>query len=187
MDNQTELVKQLYSDHNELQPKSLPNSVTDRRLVVMVALWKRMFEYFGQSWVREYGDADGGAIKSWTDALAAYSEDQIARGVKNCREWTGNFVPNVAQFGRLCLTVRPEEKPNVTEKRMARERETGKPVAVLEHLARSAHSDIAKQELARMVRVMSSPKTREPSDGDVESFETSYHKCGLGQRWPGAV
>lgn len=157
----------------------MPNSDTDRRRTVIVALWKRLREYCGQSWVREYGDVDGEAIKSWTDALSGYSEHQIARGVKWCQSWTRDFPPTLGQFREMCLTVRPEELPNKTDERIALEKREGKPVAMLEQLARFGTSEIAKREIERMRRIL--------NGDDVESFELSYHNCGLGQRWPGAA
>ena len=143
----------------------------------MVALWKRLREYLGLSWTREHGEIDGSDIDTWQDALADFSEAQIARGVKWCQSWDREWPPTLPQFKNLCLTVRPEELPNYTEKRMALEKQTGQPVAMLEHLARSAHSEIAQRELERMRRIL--------NDEDVESFDVSYHNCGLGKRWPG--
>ena len=118
-------------------------------------------------------------FNAWQMALAQFTEDQIARGVKSCQDWTDSFPPTLAQFKKMCLTVRPEELPNYTEKRMAVEKAAGKPIEMIEHLARSANSETAKRELRRMFRILKGE--------DVESKDDSYHRCGLGHRWPGAA
>lgn len=142
----------------------------------MTALWKRMREYFGQTWTREYGEADGQAINAWSEALREFSEAQIARGVKWCQSWQGDWPPNLGEFRQMCLTVRPEELPNITEKRVALERQTGKPTHILEHLARVATSEVAKRELSRMYRIAAGE--------DVETAEDSRTILGLHRRWP---
>lgn len=180
MKEQTELATALYGKRPETEPsekkmRPSPEPGTDRRGTIMIALWKRLREYFGTTWTREHGDIDGSDIAAWRDGLEQYTEAQIARGVKWCQEWTNDFPPTLPQFLRMCLSVRPEELPNVTEKRMALEKDTGKPVAMLEHLARVAHSEIAKRELGRMRQIM---------DGvEVETLQESYHNFGLVRRW----
>lgn len=174
--DQTELPKQLYSAPPAKSATHSLDSATRRR-TVMIALWKRLREYLGLSWTREHGEIDGSDIDTWQDALAEFSEAQIARGVKWCQSWDRDFPPTLPQFKKLCLTVRPEELPNHTERRLALEKQTGQSVAVLEHLARSATSEIAKRELNRMSRVLAGEH--------VESFDRSYHNCELGKRWPG--
>lgn len=141
----------------------------------MVAMWKRMGEYFGQSWVREYGESNGEPIKAWTEALNGFSEAQIARGVKWCQTWTQPFPPNLGQFKNLCLTMRQEELPNATEERIAMEKAAGKPIAMIEHLARVATSDIAKREIERMKQIYAGK--------EVETKAESWAKLGLHARW----
>lgn len=141
----------------------------------MRLLWKRMRESFGQSWVREYGDANDDAIHTWRDSLADFNEQQIARGVKSASEWTDPFPPTLPQFKQMCLTVRPEESRNLTEQRIEREAKQGKPDSVIEHLARNATSPTAKRELERMRRIVAGE--------DVETKEDSYHNLGLNRRW----
>jgi hypothetical protein len=150
---ETEHAKLLYSGQNGSSGKNLPNqvSITERQVAVARLLWKRMRESFGQSWVREYGDANGDAFQTWLIALAPFSEKQIGRGVKSAQEWTQAFPPTLPQFKQMCLTVRPGEKPNFTEQRIEREKEAPN---MIEHLASHAHSDIAKQELDKMRRIM---------------------------------
>ena len=80
---------------------------------------------------------------------------------------------------QYCTVMAARSKPNATEQRMALEKSAGKPVALIEHLARSAVSEIAQRELARMHDLLAGK--------EVEEFQTSYHNCGLGSRWPGAV
>lgn len=42
---------------------------------------------------------------------------------------------------------------------------------------------VAAREKARLAKIPGSPTSREPSDGDVESFDESYKKLGLHVRW----
>lgn len=146
-----------------------------RRVKIMTALWNRMTGFFGAAWVSSYGEVGGEGFKTWMDALGILTEDKIARGVKSCMEWTGDFPPNVAQFSKLCMTARPEEKPNYTERRMGREKAEGKSVNMLEHLARHAVSPTAKAELDKMRRIVAGE--------EVETKEESYQKLGLIKRW----
>lgn len=174
-----ELAKKLYSSAaNDRLTKPCENSKTmsasdesARAEAVSIRLWQRMGEMFGAVFFNQYGATDENGRQTWKEGLAGYSEAQIARGVKNCLDWNKDFPPNLAQFAKLCLQLRAEEKPNVTEQRIAREKETG----VLDHLGSHARSDIAKRELERMKRVVAGE--------DVEEFETSYHNCGLNRRW----
>lgn len=141
----------------------------------MAALWRRLRQYLGLSWTRERGEAGGSESEAWLEALQDFTTDQIARGVKSCREWEDGFPPNLGQFRKLCLTPRPEERQTFTDKRIERERREGKSVGMLEHLARSAHSDIAKRELERMRRIMAGEH--------VETKQESYRKTGQQTRW----
>ena len=145
----------------------------------MVALWQRMTDYFGPQWQASYGTIDEGTIYSWTGALMCYTENEIAGAVKACQSWDGSFPPNFGQFKALVMAARSAANPNYTEKRIAVEKQTGQSVTMIEHLSRSATSDVAKKELDRMKRILAGE--------DVESRETSYHNLGLGFRWPGAV
>jgi len=139
----------------------------------MLATWKVLRESVGQSWVREYGDVNGEAIRTWEHALRDFTDDQIARGVRACQSWTKSFPPTIGQFKEMCLTV--HHSPNFTEKRMAQEKAFGKPANVIEHLDRVAASGIAQTELDRMRRI----RTGE----EVETFDVSFHNLGLRARW----
>ena len=163
------------SDPSDLNAKHSESEAMKRRRLVMAALWKRMREYFGQSWVREYGEVNGEAINTWMDALGIFTEEQLARGVKSCQDWTNDFPPTLAQFKNLCLTVRHEEKPNYTQRRMEREKAEGKSVSMLEHLARHAVSPTAKAELDKMRRIIAGE--------EVETKQESYEKLGLIRIW----
>ena len=146
-----------------------------RQREAMVALWRRLREYLGQSWVREYGEVDGSAIAAWSDALRDFTELQIARGVKWCQSWTQDWPPTLGEFRQMCLTVRPEEIRNHTDRRIEIEKREGKPVSMLEHLARHASSPVAKRELERMRRL--------DAGEDVESIHDSWTILGLHRRW----
>ena len=163
------------SDPSDWSGKPSESDAMKRRRMVMAALWKRMREYFGQSWVREYGEVTGEAISTWMDALGIFTEEQIASGVKACQNWTNDFPPTLAQFKQLCLTE--INKPNYTERRIEQEKTAGKSITMLEHLARHAVSPVATAEIEKMIRI---------SKGEeVETKEASYENLGLIRRWGG--
>ena len=56
--------KRLYSDPSasKMKRSRLRDSDATRQQQIMLALWKRLREYLGQSWVREYGDVNGEAF-----------------------------------------------------------------------------------------------------------------------------
>lgn len=151
----------------------------------MLAMWKRMREYFGQSWVREYGDATSDAFGSWSDALQGFTEDQLARGVKACQDWRGDFPPNLGQFKGLCLTVRNER--NFTEERLALEKQHGKPIESLEQLAREQANDspVVRKAKAEMNAMLAGQDEFE-FDGQTyrcQSKDAGMHNLGLNRRW----
>lgn len=76
----------------------------------MLWLWKRMLANFGSQWTREYGEADGDTAEIWCEALGGLTGEQLARGVKSCRDWGEKFPPNLAQFSKLCLTTNENTK-----------------------------------------------------------------------------
>lgn len=142
----------------------------------MVAFWKRMREYFGANWIREYGDVDDEAIQAWQNALKDYGEDQIARGVKACQNWQSAFPPTLGAFLKLCLTVGPEERKNFTDRRIENERKLATGAAgAIQHLAKHALSDTAKHEVERMKRIFAGE--------EIESKEESMTNLGLHRRW----
>ncbi len=53
----------------------------------MVTLWQRMADMFGNQWELNYGGPDDGQIKTWTNGLADYSEDQIRHGGQQWLQW----------------------------------------------------------------------------------------------------
>lgn len=146
-----------------------------RRVKVMTALWNRMTGFFGAAWVSSYGEVGGEGFNTWMDALGILTEDKIARGVKSCMEWSGDYPPNVAQFTKLCMTSRPEEKPNYTERRIEQEKQTGKKISLIEHLKRKAITPTAKREIKRMEKIYAGE--------NVESKEESMTNLGLHRRW----
>jgi len=177
---QTELAKMLYSPstRNEnaetAKPSNAPTEAKEsRRRTIMVAMWQRMTDYFGPQWEASYGNVDSGTIYAWTGSLNRYSEAELAGAIRACEEWDGSFPPTFGQFKALVMAAR--SKPNATEQRMALEKSAGKPVAMIEHLARSAVSEISQRELARMYDLLAGK--------EIEENQTSYHNCGLGSRW----
>ena len=179
----TELANQLYSSVTA-KPETRSNSSTVdlpslsaeelRRRKIMCAMWVRLTQWF-PNWQTQYGGIDDPTIYAWTGALNRYSEAELAGAIRACENWDEKFLPTFPEFKALVMAAR--SKPNVTEARIALEKREGKPVAMIEHLARSATSEIATRELERMRRIQ--------ADEDVEPFEVSYHNCGCGYRWPG--
>ena len=172
----TELTNLLYSAGTG-KPEKQSNAPDARRRAIMVAMWQRMSDYFGGSWQGAYGGVNDPAIYAWTGSLNRYSEADLAGAIRSCENWDGKFPPTFPEFKGLVLASRARQ--NFTDKRMALEKSTGKPVALMEHLARSATSDVANRELARMHDLLAGK--------EIEEFQTSYHICGCGSRWPGLV
>ena len=83
-----------------------------RREFVMVTLWERMSDIFGNTWGLNYGTPGGRSMQTWMAGLSEYSETQIKTGVEQCRNWPGSFPPNLGQFAKLCLTKTPGPKPD---------------------------------------------------------------------------
>ena len=125
----------------------------------MHRLWHRLGQHFGlDEWAEVRGAVDGEQYQEWTSGLARYSEEQIARGVEGALSHTSPVTLDA--FCKLCLRAPPEAK---------------------------ASQSVIDREKERQRRIRFSPKSREPSPGDVESFDFSYHNCGCGNRWPGRV
>jgi hypothetical protein len=156
---------------------------TARREFVMVTLWERMSDFFGNSWGHNYGLPGGRSMKTWMAGLAGYSEKQIRMGVELSRRWSqdippGKYVnpPDLGQFAKLCLTKAPAPTPPPSEVKSLSDLTKIKP----------EDSAIVKHEKARLTRIPASPKSREASDDDVESFDESYSKRRLHARWGAA-
>lgn len=133
----------------------------------MVLLWQRMGEVFGLNrWAQERGAVDGDQFQVWLEGLKSHSQEQIARGVGNCHFWQSNELPDLSNFSRLCLTEVRQPTPK-------------------EQQLPFVSSGVRERELERQNRIRFGPDSRYPSPRDVETFEQSYHNCGLGKRWPG--
>ena len=137
-----------------------------RREFVMITLWERMSDIFGNTWGLNYGAPGGRSMQTWAAGLAEYSERQIKMGVEQCRHWDKPFAPNLGQFAKLCLTKGPAPTPPPSK------------VKSIEDLAKPnrADSPIAKREKERMRRIMAGDQT-------VESKERSMHLLFLNARW----
>ena len=148
-----------------------PPPPSDDRELVMDRLWHRLAETFGlEVWTAARGAVGGESYHTWTDGLAGYTVDQLHRGVLQLAGWRGAKPPDLAQFSRLCLTAGPHKAAAADPSPLP---------------APPAASQVPAAELQRQARVACSPKSREPNAGDAESFADSYHRCGLGSRWPG--
>ena len=183
---QIEHAKALYSAPSESSEKNLPSSESqsDRRHTVMLAMWKRLREYLGQSWVRERGEADSDTFRAWSHALQNYTEDHIARGVKACQDWKQDFPPTLGQFKELCAT--PGTK-NFTDERMALEKQQGKPIESINQLIQQDSKDtpIVRRAKAEMAALLAG-KTHFEFDGrsyPLQTREQALHSLGLNARY----
>jgi len=164
--------KQLYKPATDATGKPL----NERRRTIMVAMWQRMSDYFGPLWESAYGGVDDQAIYAWTGALAHYSESEIGGAVKACENWDGKFQPTFPEFKSMVMAARSAQA--------AKPPANPEPVASLEYFTkeRRTDSEIAKREKKRMRAIPGSPKSRDPSDADVESFKTSFNNLHLARR-----
>ena len=140
----------------------------------MIALWARMTQWFPQ-WQSLYGGVDDPAIYAWTGALARYTEDELGGAIRSCENWDGKFPPSFPEFKSMVMAARSATTPNHTDKRIAMEKQHGKPVAMIEHLARKATSEVAQRELAKMRRILAGE--------EVETREEAFRNLGLHARW----
>lgn len=164
----TELAAKLYQSESPDKPTRPEQE--QRAELVSVTLWQRLTEIFGPLFVNQFGDLDGPGRQTWKRGLAQYSEHQIRRGIDNCRSWVNDsgksYPPNLPEFSRLCLT-------ETIHKQVDRKKLDYRPVTTPEIVAR---------EKERQRLIANSPKSRDPSEGDVESFMESYRRLGLAKR-----
>ena len=104
MDNQ----KQLYSGTSAEKEK--PSMQPERRRKVMIALWAKMRQFFGNAWVSTYGTIDDQTIYGWTGALNQFTEAELAGAIKACEDWPGKFAPNFPEFKTMCMAARANLK-----------------------------------------------------------------------------
>jgi hypothetical protein len=140
--NKTEVEsqKRLYSSESDKQTNTEP-SLIKRRNFVMVTLWERMSDIFGNVWAQNYGIPGGRSMQTWTAGLANYSENQIRMGVMQSKKWSENLSPdkyasppNLGQFAKLCLTKAPG--PKSTHKALEAPRtDSVREAAIVEHAA----------------------------------------------------
>jgi hypothetical protein len=154
-------------------PQHQPLRSTDEHHSLMQLLWQRMRQAFGvEAWESKHGTESGATFAEWSRTLQQYTRDQVARGVGHCQEWQGAGLPTLADFCRLCLTdLRTSSTPAAAP-----------PPARPAPPARD--TSVRDREMRRQQQIATSPKSRQPSAGDVESFMQAYHNCGLGRRWP---
>jgi len=132
-----------------------------------------MTELFGQQWVKSYGESDGSTRPAWQGALGEFSANEVAAALKSCEDWESKFPPTFPEFKALCTSARAKARPNWTEQRIS----SGRPLMTV--LREKATTPIAKEELAKMDRIMAGegPETR----------EESYRKLRLARRWGALV
>lgn len=148
------------------QPATSPTSPTNSdkaqrkaHWLVMLTMWEVMTDAF-PSWRTFRGTIEGAIIKDWARALFGFPEERIMRTAQQLAQAPDRTtLPTLDGFKHL---LEPLDKPAQPD------------------LATAAVRD---RELKRQAQIPTSPKSREASAADVESFETSYHKLGLDSRW----
>ncbi len=153
------LQKRLYRGVSDSRMKSMPQSI-DRRKHVMVTLWERMADIFGNYWGLNYGEPGGRSMQTWAAGLAKYSESQIKHGVEQLANWNNRFPPNLGQFSALCLSSQPKTLPPSDIKQLS---DFTKP--------KRGDSEIARREKKRMARIQAGE--------DVETKEESMRNLGF--------
>lgn len=149
-----------------------------RRWRIIVSLWERMGQFFGQQWEKSYGTVDDQTIHAWKGALSRFTEEEIAYAVKAIgREFAkgdpkgAKFPPTFPEFRELCQAARQYAK---TRKVHAEAETKAVPLADLSR-THKGDSEAAKAEKGRQVNI---------GKADIgETFEESYHRCGLADRW----
>jgi len=184
VETQTALVKALYSAPSGVSESTLPSAESTSREVLMAAMWKRLREYLGQTWVRERGEVGGDTFKAWSYALQNFSKEYITRGVKACQDWKHDFPPTLGQFKELCAT--PGTK-NFTDERMALETQHGKPIESINQLIQQGSKDtpIVRRAKAEMA-ALHAGKTHFEFDGrsyPLQTREQAMHALGLNARY----
>jgi len=180
------LAKQLYSDPSassvssssgpRLASAPLRDVPEDYQDAVGVRVWNRMRQLFGQHWTRDYGDAAEQTRHAWQGALGQFTTDEIGLALQNCQEWTAKFPPTFPEFRALCLSARHKLRPNWTEQRIAREKDTGQGVSgLIQHFAKGAKSEAAEAGLVEIGRIL--------VDEEVQTRDESMRRLGLHRRW----
>jgi len=121
------------------------------------------------------------------DGLGDMTPEEVRVGVLKIRSMAPNandevWPPDLPEFRAMCRPheddkrVQTYSNRNFTEERIAQEKKlltTGKA---------SRSSEIAKREMKRQAAIAASPKSREPSEDDVETLEESYNNLHLSRR-----
>jgi hypothetical protein len=75
----------------------------------MERLWTRLAGLFGNSFTRQYGEQPS---EEWTAALAGFTGDDLARGLKAVIKLGDTFPPNAVQFRNLSIEFHaPAHRP----------------------------------------------------------------------------
>jgi hypothetical protein len=138
----------------------------------MVALWDRMSKLY-RTWERDWGDVNGDTIYAWTRLLSKFSEVDIGGAIEACADRDSKFPLDFPEFKSLCVAARSAAKPNVTDQRIAAEKDTKS----LGDFTKPKRGDgpVAKEQKARMARIHAGE--------DLETVEESYKNLELARRW----
>lgn len=134
-------------------------------------IWQRLSECYGTAWENSYGVVGGVTFKSWAEALAQFSPEQLMRGLQAVIQEGSDFPPNLIKFIRLCRTAPPEAHRSI-------------PAALPQPKPRYSVMRIeqAKQKLltGRAFKIPSASKTKHVIDWNREDEE---ELCSLLAQW----
>ncbi len=82
--------------------------VSDQVKISMTQLWLRMSEIYGAQFANQYGEVGGESFQTWCLGLRDMTEGMIKKGFVKLLKRESQFVPNLGEFRKLCMTT-PEE------------------------------------------------------------------------------
>jgi hypothetical protein len=75
---------------------------------LMVRLWERMVEMYGERWTRNYGDTP---LDSWAEELAPFGPRQFRAAVNAClKKYNPQSVPSLPEFVQFCMAALPKSE-----------------------------------------------------------------------------
>lgn len=77
---------------------------------VLAGLFERLAGIFGQQMSQAFEGIEKNSRKEWSEALAAFSAEEIENGIIRCRTKHRGYAPNLPEFLHLC---RPSLDPEI--------------------------------------------------------------------------
>lgn len=151
MKDEMDKAKALYKPASDA---TAPQPDSDRRWRIMVAMWERMAQWFGNRWEREYGTIENQTIHAWMGALNRYDEQDIVAAMHDMTQWDSPHPPSFPEFRGMVAAHQARRQPNWTEDKDEAEQTRGKGVGgVLENLKKGATTEAAKAEIEKMLQI----------------------------------